>query len=29
MTAEAELGYTFSRNAKFRIFARGLFAEGA
>jgi Alginate export len=27
-TAEAELGYTFSRSSKFRVFARGLFAEG-
>jgi Alginate export len=25
---EAELGMTFSKNAKFRVFARGLFAEG-
>jgi hypothetical protein len=27
-TAEAELGLTFSKKNKFRIFARGLFAEG-
>jgi hypothetical protein len=27
-TAEAEVGYTFSRGSHFRIFARGLFAEG-
>jgi hypothetical protein len=25
---EAEIGYTFNRGSKFRIFARGLFAEG-
>ena len=28
-TAEAELGMTFSKSSKFRVFARGLFAEGA
>jgi hypothetical protein len=27
-TAEAELGLTFSKSSRFRIFARGLFAEG-
>ena len=26
--AGTELGYTFSRGAKFRVFARGLYAEG-
>ena len=29
VTAEAEIGYTFSRKRHIRVFARGLFAEGA